>query len=57
MKTPANEKKESKVQLKVQLDHKIHERLRRLCDSTRRTPAGQIEHMTLAFCRGDVQNP
>ncbi len=49
--------KAPKVQLKIQIDPAIHERLRRLCDATRRTPAGQIEHMTLAFCKGGVENP
>jgi hypothetical protein len=36
-----------KVQLKVQLDPEIHRKLRGLCDLHRRTPAGQIEFMTL----------
>lgn len=51
----ARARRTAKVQLKVQLDPTIHRKLRRLCSSTRRTPAGQIEHMTLAFERGGVQ--
>jgi hypothetical protein len=47
--------KPSKVQLKVQLDPDIHRRLRKLCDAHRRTPAGQIEHMTLFFFQTDFE--
>lgn len=42
-----------KVQLKVQLDPDIHRKLRKLCDLHRRTPGGQIEHMTLSAFQMD----
>jgi hypothetical protein len=45
--------KRSKVQVKVQLDPDIHRKLRKLCDLHRRTPAGQIEHMTLSAFQTD----
>jgi hypothetical protein len=45
--------KAAKIQLKVQIDPDIHRKLRRLCDLHRRTPAGQIEHMTLSSFQKD----
>ena len=48
-------RKTAKVQLKVQLDPDIHGKLRKLCDLHRRTPAGQIEFMTLAFFQKDFE--
>jgi hypothetical protein len=44
-----------KEQLKVQIDPGIHRKLRSLCDLHRRTPAGQIEHMTLFFFHQDFE--
>lgn len=44
-----------RIQLKVQLDPAIHQELRKLCEVHRRTPAGQIEHMTLAFFKTDFE--
>jgi hypothetical protein len=48
-----NHAPEPKVQLKVQIDPGINRKLRGLCDLHRRTPAGQIEHMTLFFFQQD----
>jgi hypothetical protein len=47
--------KGGKVQLKVQIDPAIHQKLRKLCEAHRRTPAGQIEHMTLHFFQTDFE--
>ena len=44
-----------KVQLKIQIEPEIHGKLRRLCEIHRRTPAGQIEHMTLFFFQQDFE--
>ena len=47
--------KSVKEQLKIQIDPGIHRKLRSLCDLHRRTPAGQIEHMTLFFFQQDLE--
>ena len=52
---PAPAPKAAKVQLKVQLAPDIHGKLRSLCDLHRRTPAGQIEFMALAFYQKDIE--
>lgn len=39
----------AKDQLKVQIDPAVHKLLRELCARSRRTPAGQIEFMTIMF--------
>lgn len=52
---PTLSKKGHKEQLKVQIDPTIHGLLRKLCEKARRTPAGQIEFMTVVFARRDVE--
>lgn len=44
---PAKARKPAKVQLKTQIDPGIHTKLRRLCATTRRTPAHMIEFLVL----------
>ncbi len=46
-----------KDQLKVQIDPVIHRLLRELCEKSRRTPAGQIEFMTLMFHKHGGEKP
>ena len=45
----------AKDQLKVQIDPDVHRRLRALCAKSRRTPAGQIEFMTIMFDGHDLE--
>jgi hypothetical protein len=52
---PRANKSEVKVQLKIQMDPHIHRKLRSLCDLHRRTPAGQIEFMTIAAFQKDFE--
>lgn len=41
------ERKPAKIQLKAQIDQAIHTKLRKLCATTRRTPAHMIEFLVL----------
>jgi hypothetical protein len=49
------EQRPAKEQLKIQIDPDVHRRLRALCDRSRRTPAGQIEFMTIMFDKNDLE--
>jgi hypothetical protein len=44
-----------KDQLKIQIAPEVHRLLRALCEKSRRTPAGQIEFMTIMFHRHDIE--
>ncbi len=44
-----------KEQLKIQIAPDVHRLLRALCAKNRRTPAGQIEFMTIMFHRHDLE--
>jgi len=54
---PALTDKTPKDQLKIQIDSGIHTQLRKLCDRHRRTPAGQIEFMTIEAFQKDFAGP
>jgi hypothetical protein len=45
----------AKDQLKIQINREAHRKLRALCDRSRRTPAGQIEFMTIMFYDGELE--
>jgi hypothetical protein len=40
-------KKPKKVQVKINIERPIHEKLMELCERTRRTPSSMVEFMTL----------
>lgn len=54
-KRPAPPMRPVKDQLKIQIAPEVHRLLRALCEKSRRTPAGQIEFMTIMFHRHDIE--
>jgi hypothetical protein len=54
-KRPAPPTRPPKDQLKIQIAPEVHRLLRALCEKSRRTPAGQIEFMTIMFHRHDME--
>lgn len=50
-------KKGDKEQLKIQIDPEVHRLLRDLCARSRRSPAGQIEFMTIMFHKQSLDRP